>query len=99
MARSFISRTFPQKFRSYKWDLRLNFLKDKATVQDMIDACPYGMNVDVWARFVNNENQPGMQDKYRKYAENQRKTETRHCLGRLSYAVKSNRLVSTSIIV
>ncbi|XP_026429058.1 TNF receptor-associated factor family protein DDB_G0290931-like [Papaver somniferum] len=37
-------KKIPQKFRSFKWELRLNILKKLATWKEMDTACHYGVN-------------------------------------------------------
>lgn len=95
MAKPFVMKTFSQKFRSFKWDLRRGPLKGKDTMEEKLAACPLYYNIDHWKEFVQNESNPVVKRKHANCATNHKKRSIRHTLGRLSYANKCYNLVST----
>ncbi|RZC87083.1 hypothetical protein C5167_042018 [Papaver somniferum] len=46
LVRPFVQKIFPRKFRSFKWELRLNILKKLETREEMDASFPYGVNDD-----------------------------------------------------
>ncbi|KAI3969956.1 hypothetical protein MKW92_045555, partial [Papaver armeniacum] len=73
--------SLPQKFRTFKHELRTGPLLGKVTMQEKLDACPGDYDFDCWKIFVENESK-----------ENQKKRTIHHTCGRESYANKMHKL-------
>ncbi|RZC50470.1 hypothetical protein C5167_018896 [Papaver somniferum] len=92
LAKMIVMRSLPQKFRTYKHDLRTGPLLGKVTMQEKLDARPVDFDSDCWKIFVENESIPGIKEKHAKYSENQKKRTIHHTCGRESYANKIHKL-------
>ncbi|KAI3908181.1 hypothetical protein MKW98_029482, partial [Papaver atlanticum] len=97
LVRPCLEANFPQKLRTYKYRLRSEILKKKATKEAALEARPADCSLDSWKGFVENEFKEGVKEKNAKYAEVAKRNPIPHTLGRCSYANKCYNLVCTSI--
>ncbi|KAI3947952.1 hypothetical protein MKW92_024893, partial [Papaver armeniacum] len=84
--------SLPQKFRTFKHELRTGPLLGKVTMQEKLYACPGDYDFDCWKTFFENESKPGVKEKHTKYVENQKKRTIHHTCGRESYTNKIHKL-------
>ncbi|RZC52979.1 hypothetical protein C5167_011837 [Papaver somniferum] len=61
LAKKFAMKTFPQKLRSFKYELLRGPLKGKVTMAEKIDACPMHYILDHWKTFLLHESDPAAQ--------------------------------------
>ncbi|XP_026442010.1 uncharacterized protein LOC113341298 [Papaver somniferum] len=67
LAKPCVFRTLPQKFRTFKYDLRTGPLLGKVTMQEKLYACPSNYDVDFWRIFVENESKVGVKEKHKNW--------------------------------
>ncbi|KAI3915580.1 hypothetical protein MKW92_001950 [Papaver armeniacum] len=86
--RPYLEKSFPAKYRRYKYDLRKQYIKDATNQEEVVAKCPNGFKLDVWKAFVANEFEEVAKEKRAKNVENIKKSTIRHTLGRRSYVNK-----------
>ncbi|XP_026395400.1 uncharacterized protein LOC113290088 [Papaver somniferum] len=86
--RPYLEKSFPAKYRRYKYDLRKQYIKDATNQEEVVAKCPIGFKLDVWKAFVANEFEEVAKEKRAKNVENIKKSTIRHTLGRRSYVNK-----------
>ncbi|KAF9615454.1 hypothetical protein IFM89_023560 [Coptis chinensis] len=74
------------KFRYGKWVLRKDILNKFETLEEQIAACPDGIDPNHWEQFVLYENTPEVMARKAKNGENIKLNDSRHTLGRDTYA-------------
>ncbi|MCL7049177.1 hypothetical protein MKW94_020848, partial [Papaver nudicaule] len=92
LVRPCLEANFPQKLRTYKYSLRTNILKKKATKEAALEACPDDCSPDSWKGFVENEFKEGVKERNAKYSIVAKMNPVPHTLGRCSYANKCYKL-------
>lgn len=95
LAKKFAMKTFPQKLRSFKYELLRGPLKGKVTMAEKIDACPMHYILDHWKTFLLHESDPAVKKKHTKCGSNLKNKSIKHTLTRISYANKCYNLGST----
>jgi hypothetical protein len=86
LARSHAEKNFSQKFRYGKWVLRKEILSKFETLEEQIAACPAGIDPNHWEQFVLYENTPEVMARKKKNGDNIQLNDSRHTLGRNTYA-------------
>ncbi|RZC86856.1 hypothetical protein C5167_030204 [Papaver somniferum] len=99
LVRPCLEANFPQKLRTFKYKLRSEILKNKATKEAALEARPADCSPDNWKGFVENEFKEGVKEKNAKYAEVAKRNPIPHTLGRCSYANKCYNLEKEQGIV
>ncbi|KAF9595678.1 hypothetical protein IFM89_002582 [Coptis chinensis] len=86
LARSHAEKNFSTKFRYGKWVLRKDILGKFETLEEQITACPAGIDPNHWEQFVIYENTSEVMARNAKNGENIKLNDSRHTLGRDTYA-------------